>query len=126
MNLVPLWRLTQGHSPGPEPPFNRAFRHICDQRCPPQGLGSTGLQLSGGLVSSRPWTRTLGAVSAAGALVSAILVATTPPAPAGRPSPNADWRGRLFGSPPPPAGLSRAAPGRGGPRGPPLRGSPPA
>src|SRR4051812_12884911 len=112
----PLWRLTQGHSPGPEPPFNRAFRHICDQRCPPQGLGSTGLQLSGGLVSPRPWTRTLGAVSAAGALITGILVATTAPAPARHPDPRADQERCLSGSADRQAVFARAARVSGVPR----------
>jgi N-acetyl-anhydromuramyl-L-alanine amidase AmpD len=60
-------------------------------------------------VSSRPWTRTLGAISAAGALITAILVATTSPAPAGHPSPSADWRACLAGSPDRQAVFTRAA-----------------
>jgi N-acetyl-anhydromuramyl-L-alanine amidase AmpD len=67
-------------------------------------------------VSSRPWTRTLGAISAAGALIAAILVATTSPAPAGRPSPSADWRGCLAGSPDRQSVFTRAARVSGVPR----------
>jgi len=48
-------------------------------------------------VSPRPWTRTLGAVSAAGALVTAILVATTAPAPAGHGGPRPESRRCLAG-----------------------------
>ena len=67
-------------------------------------------------MSSRPWTRTLGAISAAGALITAILVATTSPAPAGRPSAGADWRACLAGSPARQAVFTRAARISGVPR----------
>ncbi|HET9841329.1 MAG TPA: peptidoglycan recognition family protein [Nocardioides sp.] len=67
-------------------------------------------------MSSRPWTRTLGAVSAAGALVAGILIATTPPAPAGRPGPGTDWRACLAGSPDRQAVFTRAARVSGVPR----------
>jgi N-acetyl-anhydromuramyl-L-alanine amidase AmpD len=67
-------------------------------------------------VSSRSWTRSLGAISAAGALVSGILIATTSPAPAGRPSPGSDWRACLDGSAARQATFTRAAVVSGVPR----------
>ena len=54
-------------------------------------------------MSSRSVTRALGAISAAGALVSGILIATTPPAPAGHPTPGSAWSTCLNG-PAEPAG----------------------
>jgi N-acetyl-anhydromuramyl-L-alanine amidase AmpD len=67
-------------------------------------------------VSPRPWTRTLGAVSAAGALVTAILVATTSPAPAVHPAPRSDWRPCLAGPADRQAVFNRAARVSGVPR----------
>jgi hypothetical protein len=61
-------------------------------------------------------TRTLGAISAAGALVSGILIATTPPAPAGHPTPGSAWRAGLSGSTDREATFGRAASASGVPR----------
>jgi len=67
-------------------------------------------------VSPRPWMRTLGAVSAAGALVTGILVATTAPAPAGHPDPRAGGRQCLSGTSDRQAVFTRAARVNGVPR----------
>jgi hypothetical protein len=67
-------------------------------------------------VSSRPWTRTLGAISAAGALVTGILVATTSPAPADRAVSSTQWRACSAGSPDRAAAFTRAARVSGVPR----------
>jgi len=67
-------------------------------------------------VSPRPWRRTLGAVSAAGALVTGILVATTAPAPAGHPDPRAAGRQCLSGTSDRQAVFTRAARNNGVPR----------
>jgi hypothetical protein len=67
-------------------------------------------------VSSRSVTRTLGAISAAGALVSGILIATTSPAPAGRPVSGTAWRACLDGPSNRQAAFTRAASVSGVPR----------
>jgi N-acetylmuramoyl-L-alanine amidase len=60
-------------------------------------------------VSSRSLTRSLGAISAAGALVSGILVATAPPSPAGHPVPGSVWGACLDGPSDRQATFARAA-----------------
>jgi hypothetical protein len=67
-------------------------------------------------VSSRPWRRTLGAISAAGALVIGILAATTSPAPAVHSTPDGRWRSCLGGSSDRQAVFTRAARISGVPR----------
>ena len=67
-------------------------------------------------MSSRPWTRTLGAASAAVALVAGILAGTTAPAPAGHAAPGSGWRSCLAGSADRTAVFTRAARVSGVPR----------
>jgi len=67
-------------------------------------------------VSTRSRTRALGAVSAAGALVIGVLIATTAPAPAGSPTAGPDWRSCLTGSSDRQVVFTRAAAVSGVPR----------
>ncbi|HET8662806.1 MAG TPA: peptidoglycan recognition family protein [Nocardioides sp.] len=67
-------------------------------------------------MTTRPVARSLGAISAAGALVSGILIATTPPAPAGHPTPGDAWRTCLSGPSDRQATFTRAAEVSGVPR----------
>ncbi|HEY3530878.1 MAG TPA: peptidoglycan recognition family protein [Nocardioides sp.] len=67
-------------------------------------------------MSSRSCTRSLGAISAAGALVSGILIATTSPAPAEHSGPGGRWQSCLTGTSDRQAVFSRAAAASGVPR----------